>query len=51
MPAHEFTAVVTAHTRPAQDQASQHPGMDGVEAHETPPLAKKLLAANDFRGW
>lgn len=51
VPAHELTTVVTAHTRPAQDQATQHSGMDGVEAHEAPSLAKKLLAANDYRGW
>lgn len=43
---------VTAHTKPAHDQASPNPSMDGGrrEAHEVPPLAEELLAVGDCWG-
>lgn len=36
--------------RPAQDQANQHPSMNGGGVREAPPLAQELLAVDGWEG-
>lgn len=45
-----YTAVMVTCTRPAQNQVSQYFGMDGRGTHESPSIAKDLLATDGYQG-
>lgn len=44
----ELTAAVRTYTRPFQDQASQHSGMDGGGALESSSLVEELFVVENF---